>query len=434
MNDPQAGTPPGRTRKRGRRRLYTIAAATAALLAGAGTALAAVSLTPQTNTVGAGGYTATTTASSGFSSVQAVINGGQYGLTVAGGRHGVKMCNSTSGEAAAVGLFSNNLNTDYAVQYGVGVSSPGCPAGETPALVTFPGLAAVPFGHHVWVNERLVTRTRTVRILVCVLVDRHDGRPVPTPSPSNPTASPSITASVSQPTASPTDITGSGGTESPTESPSVTQPTASPSITPSVSQPTAEPTPTPSGTPTINPNGSIGGLSLPGFTLRCRIITRTITRNVVLFEAQDLDAPVATPLSGDLAGVQTATLHVPAGTVFDTAAAGVSENVTALTHCLGGGFPITLNGTPLGQVADYASAACQEVSVFEYSGATIGTGPFTDWLSLNTQELISPSAGGALVAPNGSITTANLGPHGTSPDASTTGDHWVNFTGNAPVS
>ena len=81
-----------------------------------------------------------------------------------------------------------------------------------PALSTFPGLAAVPFGHHVWVNETLITKVKRVRLLVCVLFG-HNGHPVPTPSvsavnptasaeatPANPTASAS--ASVANPTAS----------------------------------------------------------------------------------------------------------------------------------------------------------------------------------------------------------------------------------------
>lgn len=432
-------SPPARARPRGRRRAYTITAITAALLTGAGAAFAAVALTPQTNTIGAGGYDSTTTSSLGMTSVQGVVNGNQYGLTVAGGRHGVKMCNSTSGLAAAVGEFSGNLNTDYAVQYGVGTPSPapGCPAGELPVanLHTFPALTDVPNGHHVWVKETLVKKTKTIRLLICVLVNKHNHRPAATPSPSitasvgAPTASPSETA-----TAPPTDISGSGGTEEPSESPTAAQPTAS-AESPTISQPTASPTGTePVVTPTVNPQGETV-LGIPGFTLKCHIVTRTITKNVVLFQAQDLDAPVATPLAGDLAGVQTATIHVAAGTTFDHAAVGLSENTTALTHCAGGGFPIALNGTPPGQVASYASAACQEVDVIEYAGFQIGGGPFTDFLSGTTTELISPSSGGALVAPNGSITTTNAGPSGpASSGASSTGDHLVMFTGNAPVS
>ena len=317
-----------------KRRIAGVAAITAGLLTASGVALAAVAVSPQTNTIGAGGYDATTTSTAGMTSNQAVVAGDQYGLTVAGGRHGVALCNSTTDEKAAIGLFSGNLSTAYAVQYGVGVTA-GCPAGEIPAanLVTFPALAAVPFGHHVWVSERLVKKTKTVRILICILKDKHDGAPV--------------------------------------------------------------------ATPTDNEGSDAFGKHLHGDFFKCFIITRTFTKNVVVFQAQDLDAPTATPLSGDLAGVQTAVVHVPAGTVFNHAVAGISANTTALVACSGNGFPISLVGQ-----ATYASAACQNVSVLEYAGFTDGTGPFTDYQSGTTTELISPSAGGALVAPNQSINTS----------------------------
>ena len=351
-----------RTEGRRRRWLVTAAATSALVLGGGAAALAAVAVSPQTNTIGAGGYDAVTTSTAGMTSNQAVVNGDQYGLTVAGGRHAVALCNSTTDEKAGVGLFSGNLSTAYSVQYGVGVTA-GCPAGEIPAadLVTFPALAAVPFGHHVWVSERLVKKTKTVRILICILKDKHDGSLEPTP--------------------------------------------------------------------TDNAGPDAFGNRLHGDFFKCFIIKRTFTKNVVVFQAQDLDAPTATPLSGDLAGVQTAVVHVPAGTVFNHAVAGISANTTALVACSGNGFPISLVGQ-----ATYASAACQNVSVLEYAGFTDGTGPFTDYQSGTTTELISPSAGGALVAPNQSINTTNLGPHGTSAGASTTGSHFVNFTGNAPVS
>jgi hypothetical protein len=375
-----------------RRRLAVIVTAAAvALGAGAAAAYAAVSPAPNTNTIGSGGYVASTTAAAGFTANQAVIAADQYGLTVAGGRHGVKMCNSTSGETAAAGLFSGNMSTSYAAQYGVSVA-PGCPFGQG-TLTDFPNLSAVPFGHHVWVSEQLITRTRTVRLLVCFLGGPRVN-PLETPT----------TPDTGTPSASTTALVVRHGV---TPVPGVTEP----------------------GAPLI-------AGQLPGDFFRCRIITKTITRNLVLFQADDLDAPVATPVAGDLAGVQTATVRVPAGTVFDRAGAGISENLTALVACTGGGFPITLNGTPAGEVADYASAACQPVSVFEYAGAQIGTGPFTDWLALDTTEAISPSAGGALVAPNGSIAGGiNSGPHGPAASgASVTGSHFVMFTGNAPVS
>jgi hypothetical protein len=372
-----------------RRAAVIVTAAALALGAGAGAAYAAVSPAPNTNAIGSGGYVATTASTAGFTANQAVVAADQYGLTVAGGRHGIKMCNAASGETAAVGLFSGNMSTDYAVQYGVS-AAPGCPFGQG-TLTGFPNLAAVPFGHHVWVSEQKITRTRTVRILVCIL---GGPRVNPLQTPTTPATTPSAVT---------TALVVHHGV---TPVPGVTEP----------------------GAPLI-------AGQLPGDFFRCKIITRTITKNVVLFQADDLDAPTVTPVSGDLAGVQTATVKLPAGTTFDNAGAGISENLTALTACTGGGFPITLNGTPAGQVADYASGACQPVSVFEYAGAQDGTGPFTDWLTLNTTEAISPSAGGALVAPNGSIAGGiNSGPHGPVADgASVTGSHFVMFTGNAPV-
>jgi hypothetical protein len=397
-----------------RRAAVIVTAAALALGAGAGAAFAAVSPSPNVNMIGSGGYVASTTTTGGFTANQAVIAGDQYGLTVAGGRHGIKMCNSTTGETAAAGLFSGNMSTSYAAQYGVS-AAPGCPFGEG-TLTDFPNLSAVPFGHHVWVSENLITRTRTVRILVCFLGGPHHPPVVPTPTqlPVTPTTSPATS------TTSPAT-----GTTSPAPATSTTTAATTALV---VRHGTPGPVVTEPGAPVI------GGM-LPGDFFRCRIITRTITKNVVLFQADDLDAPTVTPVAGDLAGVQTAVVHLPRGTTFDRAGAGISENVTALTACTGGGFPITLNGTPPGQVADYASGACQPVSVFEYAGAQLAGGPFTDWLSLDTTEAISPSAGGALVAPNGSIAGGvNIGPHGpTASGASVTGSHFVMFTGNAPV-
>ena len=345
----------------------------------------------------------------------------------------MQLCNDSTDYKAAAGLFSGNLNTDYAVQYGAATTS-GCPAGEIPAtdLTTFPNLSAVPFGHHVWVDVQHTTVTRTIRLLICVLVNSH-GQPVPTPTPTPTSTSTATPTPTGTSTVTPAPV--SPGTATPTGTPTSTAtatatPTGTATTTALIRHHTTDPAPAP-----VTGPGAIPGNLLPGFILHCRIVTRTITRNALVFSAQDLDAPVATPVAGDLAGEQTATVRAPAGTVFNHATAGISENTTALTHCTGGGFPISLNATTSpGVLSSYASAACQPVGVFEYSGAAISSGPFTDFLSLNTTELISPSTGGALVAPNGSITTANLGPHGTASNASTTGDHFVMFTGNAPVS
>jgi hypothetical protein len=393
---------------------------TVALLLGtAATAFALVSPAPNVNTIGAGGYDVGTP---GVTGNQEVINADQYGLTLAGGRQGVKMCNSSSNETSAIGLFSSNLNTDYAVQYGAGVVT--CqPAGQLPAgnLNTFPGLAAVPFGHHVWVNETLVQRVKRVKLLICVLFDLHHHVPVPNPTESvaNPTASPET--STANPTASATA--------------SVANPTASATETPTVTPVTPAPTPSPTRTYNHDPGlGNVPGVQniLPGFTLRCHIVVRTFAINRVVFEAQDLDAPTVTPTAGDLAGVQFASVPVPAGTTFDHAVWGASENLTSLVACSGAGFPIPIN-TP-GLTANYASAACQPLSVGEY--ATYNTGATVNPLSgpATITEVISPSAGGALMAPNGSLTSTNLGPHGTASDASLTGGHFVTFSANAPVS
>ena len=416
----------------GRRRAWripVIIGASAALLAGtAAAAFAVVSPSPNTNTIGAGGYDVGTP---GITANQEVVNADQYGLTLAGGRQGVKMCNSVSDETSAVGLFSGNLNTDYAVQYGVGTVT--CtPAGQLPAgdLATFPGLAAVPFGHHVWVNETLVTKVKRVKLLICVLYGT-GGHPVPTPTPTGtstvtPTPTSTVTVNPVTPSATPTTPTPTPTnthTYAPTSSPTITASTTA-KITRHGSVPTPEPQVTEPGG--INPN------ILPGFKLKCRIVVRTFAVNKVVFEAQDLDAPTVTPTSGDLAGVQTAYVPVPAGTTFDHAAWGASENTTALVPCSGGGFPIAIN-TP-GLTANYASAACQPLSVGEY--ATYNTGLTVNPLgpAAAITEVISPSAGGATMAPNGSLTSTNLGPHGTASDASVTGGHFVTFSANAPVS
>jgi hypothetical protein len=375
------------------------------------------------NTIGAGGYDV---AAANVTGNQEVIAADQYGLTLAGGRQGVKMCNGTSNETAAAGLFSGNLSTAYAVQYGAGIA-PCQPAGQLPAgnLNTFPGLAAVPFGHHVWVNETLIQRVRHVRLLICVLFDRNHN-PVPTPTPTG-----SMTA-------------GTGTVAPVTPSPTPTTPTPTPTKTHTYSpQPGATQTAsttahisrhgdggTPVPAPQVTGPGGIQFGQLPGFFLHCRIVVRTFTVNQILFEAQDLDAATVTPLAGDLPGVQTATVHVPAGTTFDHAIWGASENTTHLVPCAGNGFPIPLTA-PGG--ATYASAACQPLSVGEYATFTTGTVVTPLGPAATITEVISPSAGGATMAPNQSLTAVNAGPHGTASDASVTGGHFVVSSANAPV-
>ena len=334
------------------------------------------------------------------------------------------MCNGTTHESAAIGLFSGNTNTTYAVQYGA-AQAPGCPIGQIPAanLTTFPALTNVPFGHHVWVDERVVTRTKTIRLLICKLVNKHNGHPVPTPTPS--VGLPTATPTSESPSAPPTDISGSGGTEQPSGSPSVSQPTASPTGSPTIS-------------PSVNPQGQTQ-LTLPGFTLKCHIVTKTITKHVLLFQAQDLDAPVATPLAGDLAGVQTATIafgsaNLPNGTIFDHASNGIFLNTALLTPCSGAGFPTALAGP-----AAYDSAACQPNVVFEFAAAAAGASAPQDFQAQTTQEVItripaSSANANALAAPDNSITATNLGPHGpTGAGAVTAGSHYVDFTGNVAL-
>lgn len=419
-------------RRRPRWRIPVIAGTSIALALGtAATAFALVSPSPNTNTIGAGGYDVGTP---GITGNQEVLNADQYGLTLAGGNQGVKMCNSTSDFTSAIGEHSGNLSTDYSVQYGVGVA-PNCePAGQVPAgdLNTYPGLDAVPFGHHVWVNESLVTKTKTVRILICILYNRQH-KPVPTPTPSVGLPTSGATTAPANPTAPATGASTTGPANPTAPATGATTTTSAPTVAPA----TATPTPTPTKTYTQDPG--LGGVPvplpvLPGFSIRCKIITKTFTVNKIVFEAQDLDAPTATPTAGDLPGDQIVSVPVPAGTTFDHSAWGASENTTALVACTGSGFPIAIN-TP-GQTANYASAACQPLSVGEY--ATYNTGPTVNPLNPAgtpvITEVISPSAGGATMAPNGSLTSTNLGPHGTASDASTTGGHFVTFSANAPVS
>jgi hypothetical protein len=256
--------------------------------------------------------------------------------------------------AAQIGLLSNNLTTTYAVASATGVlPGSGCPTGGVLASpVTFPGLSAVPFGHHVWVHAMVTRGPRFVRALVCV--------------PTGPAATP-----------------------------------------------TATPTPT--------------GPVIPGFTCRFVLLRRHASR--VVFEAQDLDAPVTGAPPGDQPGVQTRTARIPRFTVFTDAGVGVNENLTSLVACTGGGFPLTLPGP-----AAYVTAACQPINMMEYATATPAGGTATDFGALTSTEGISPSATGALVAPNNTLSTANVGPHGTASDASTAGSHLQIFTGNLPTS
>jgi hypothetical protein len=324
------------TGKRRRRwRLPVIlAAATAALTAGTLTAMAAVAPAPEVNTIGSGGYDVNT---AGITASQEVLNADQYGLIVAGGRQGLKMCNSVTDETAAIGEYSANLATTYAVQHGVGVAS-GCPAGELDpsALITFPALSAVPFGHHVWMNETLVTKAKTVKILVCIIVGKH---------------------------------------------------------------------------------------------VRCHVVVRHYTRDFLVFEAQDLDAATVSPSATDAPGVQTAVTRVPAGTTFDHALWGTSEDTASLVGCSGNGFPAVLAGP-----AAYTTAACQPVDVAEYATYAVGAAVNPLPAAATLSEVISPSASGALIAPNNSLTAVNTGPHGTASDASVTGGHFALFTANAPES
>ena len=390
-------SPPAARGRPRRRRALTITAITAALLTAAGTALAAVATIPATSTVGAGGYEATTANPAGFTDSQAVTAANQYGLIVKSpGAQGVFLCDTSTGLAAQAGQVSSNVNTAYSVVSVLGKPTGGCPNnGVAPGPVTFPGLAVVPNGHHVWTNVLVAQKVKRVRLLICVLVDKDNGHPVATPSPTatqlpgNGITAPSASPSESVSTAPPTDISGSGGTEAPTESPTVSQPTASaeaPSESPSVSQPIV--------VPTVNPQGQTV-LSIPGFTLKCRVVTKTIRKATVTFEAQDIDAPTVNPLAGDLAGVQTRTVPLPAGTVFDSAGAGIVQNTAALTPCTGTGFPALLSGP-----AAYTSRACQNVNITEYATAAIGGGASQDYGALNTSEVVTPNSSAALIAPN----------------------------------
>jgi hypothetical protein len=293
------------------------------------------------------------------------------------------MCNSVTGDSAKLGLFSNNLTTVFQAQWAV-ASAPGCPANGPLTGTTIPALSAVPFNHHVWLNESLITKTKRITILVCILFDKNDGKPAPTP-------------------------TDTGAPDN---------------------------APLGQGQDHVPGLGNVPGTQdkLFGEFFKCFIIHKTITKQTLLFEAQDLDAPTGTPVAGDLAGVQT--VSVPLRPIFhhtvvsfDNASWGASENTAGLVACTGNGFPAVLAGP-----AAYTSGACQPVSVGEY--ATYNTGLVVNPLSgpATVSELVSPNNTDALVAPDNSLSAVNTGPHGTASDASTSGGHFALFTANVPES
>jgi hypothetical protein len=167
-----------------------IATTAAALVLGAGlaagTAFAAVNPAPETTVNGNAGYNATTsliTNPQGFTDGQAVVQPNQYGLTIKSGAQGAQGCNSTTGFGAQVGVLSTNLTTVYQVASSVGtIPAPGCPSGGViPGGVVFPGLAAVPFGHHVWVDWSLVKKVKKIKVLICIVKDKYGATaPLPT--------------------------------------------------------------------------------------------------------------------------------------------------------------------------------------------------------------------------------------------------------------
>lgn len=438
---------------RRRRRAATILTAIfAALILGAGAAFAAVAALPTTNAVGSAGYGATSTNPAGFTDTQSVVAADQYGLTLKlDNAQGEALCDTGTGLQAAAGQVSTNLNTTYEVISVLGNPTGGCPNhGIAPGEVTFPGLATVPFGHHVWTDVNVIRKVKVIKFLVCVLVSKDNGQPVPTPSPSvtNPTASP--TESVTQPTASPTEsVTNPTATPTDTNSPTVNPVTPTP--TPTKTH-TYTPTPTPTGTDTASTTAKItrhhgsgdpaptpapdvtapGGYQfgqLPGFILKCHLVVKRIVRASVLFSAQDLDAPTVTPLAGDLAGVQTRTVPLPAGAVFDSAVVGATGNLTALVPCSGGGFPLILAGP-----ASYTSRACQPLNSTNHATATEGSGLAQGYDALNTSEVISPNASAATMAPNNSLSPTSVGPTGSASNASVGGSQFTVFSGNAPTS
>lgn len=406
------------------RRIATFAATVAAVGLTAGAALAAVSPAPETAVNGNGGYDARNV--TGFTDNQGVVQPDQYSSTIKGGAQGAQLCNTTSGFGAQVGLASNNLTTVFAVGSVVGtLPAPGCPTGgQIPGAVTFPALSAVPYNHHVWVDEQLATKTKTVRVLICILSSK-SGKQYAEPSAAPSTVAPTITAS--------TTAKLGGYTPTPTPAPTRTVGVTQPTPTPTTATPTtAAPTTSVTGTPAPTPTQSTG--KLHGYGVKCWIKTITIVKSVVLFQAQDLDAPVAVPVAGDLPGVQTRTVHVPAGTLFDSAGLGINQNLTGMTACAGVAADGNTYPRSLAGPAAYISAACQPVSVIEYGVATPAGGVPTGYQALTTQEGISPAGTAtapALVAPNNSISTVNVGPH--APTGSAVGSHIQLNTGNAPT-
>lgn len=349
------------------RRAGVLAGAAAALVLGAGVAVAAVAPGAVSSVNGNGGYDAATTNVAGMTDVQSVVTGGQYGLTVNAGAHGVQLCNRPSNFGAQVGLLSDNLKTTYHVASAVGtIPGAGCPVGGVlPTPVDFPALTAVPFGHRVWVDANLIHKVKTYKVLVCVIkIKLHRGLAPLAPD---------------------------------------------------------------QGPLDLHPKAGIYG----GF--HCYIKAITVQKDVVVFMAQDLDAPTAIPVTGDLAGVQTRYVHVPHGTVFTDAGAGVNENLTKLVACAGNGFPKALAGP-----AAYETAACQPISAFDHTTATVAAGAPTGLSALTTTEGVSPGttvATPALIAPDNSLAvTPGTTPPGTAVNASTGGDSFTMFSGNAPVS
>jgi len=348
--------------------MFTAAGAMALALCAGTAALAAVSGTPVASANGNGGYDATTADAAGFTDVQSDVTGGQYGLTVNAGAHGVQLCNKTTSFGAQVGLLSDNLKTTYHVATGTGtIPAPGCPVGGVlPSPVDFPALTAVPYGHRVWLDANLVQKTKTYKVLICVIrIGEHHALAPLAPDQAPPTG--------------------------------------------------------------IVPKAGLYG----GF--RCYFKTITRTRDVVVFMAQDLDAPTAAPVAGDLPGVQTRYVHVPHGTVFTDAGAGVNENLTKLVACAGNGFPESLAGP-----AAYVTAACQPISAFDHTTATVAAGAPQGLSALTTTEGVSPgttTATPALIAPDNTLAvTPATTPPGTAANASTGGDSLTMYSGNAPTS
>lgn len=399
-----------------RARTGLVLAGVTGLLLGAGAAAwAVVAPAPSINAIGSGGYDSTTANPGGFVDGQEVVVPDQYSLTIAAGNQGAQGCNGATGESGKVGLHSTNLSTVFEAQWAAGVA-PGCPVGPLTGT-TFPNLANIPFNHHVWVHWELVKKVKRVIILVCILKEKNDNRPVPTPSPTQPLPTESATAT---PTATVTQ---------PLPSPSTTS--ASPSASPAAA------TPTPTGTQTENPQyGQLPkGDKLGGDFIKCFIIKRTFTKTVAILQAQDLDAPVVTPVAGDLPGPQTVVVALPKGTIFDHASWGATENLTNMTACAGTAadghfYPVNLAGPAI-----YTSGACQPANEQGYMTATPAGGSPTDPTLLDTTELIAPNAHAALIAPNNSLTpTTPAGfPHSTDPDASTAGGHAFLNLGSAPV-